>query len=190
MLRKNPLIMPTQIITEQTIELQMKKLFPEFFRKEMKEFDFLNEFKTSMEKYLATYVKIKFQSDELIDIEDRPNWNKGEKFQFKMYVYNNGPIDLKNVLLQIEGSEFAMVSPFEQEDQYAQFFLKDIGVLDAFGAKLVSGVTYGKCIKKTPDQKRPLIKARITDWNPSFEHLFTDKVKWGPIFTGVNHVVV
>lgn len=182
--------MPTQIITEQTIELQMKKLFPELFKKEMKEFDFLNEFKVTMEKYLATYVKIKFQSDELIDIEDHTKWNKGDKFQFKMYVYNNGPIDLKNVILKIEGTEFSLVSPFEQEDQYTPFFYKEIGVLDAFGAKQVSGVTFGKCIKKTTDEKRPLIKARITDWNPNFDLLFTDKVKWGPIFTGVNHMVV
>jgi hypothetical protein len=181
--------MTTKTINEQTIELQMKKVFPELFKKEMKEFDFLGTFKSSMEKYLDTYVKIKFQSDELIDIEDRPAWNKGEKFQFKMYVYNNGPIDLKNVILRIQGSEFALVSPFKEEGQFDEFFLKDIGIIDAFGAKQVPGFIYGKLIKQTIDQKEPLIKARIIEWKPSLEHLFTDKVKWGPIFPGVKHIV-
>ena len=180
--------MPTQMTTEATIELQLKKLFPDLFREAINDLDFFGEFKFYMEKYLANYVKIKFQSEELIT--DTKVWNENEKFQFKVYVYNNGPIDMKDIKLEIQGTAYADVSFDKNDDDLFQgFIIKNIGVLDAGEAKQISGLVYGKCTTHTNDKERPLVKGRIIGWNASLVHLITDSTKMGPINSGVTHIV-
>jgi len=178
--------MPTQMTTEATIELQLKKLFPDLFREAINDLDFFGEFKFYMEKYLTDFVKIKFQSEELIS--DTKDWNEDDKFQFKVYVYNNGPIDMKNIKLEMQGTAYADVS-FDKDDQYQPFIIKNIGVLDAGEAKQISGLVYGKCTTHTDNKERPLVKGRIIGWNASLDYLLTNTIKMGPINSGITHIV-
>jgi len=102
--------------------------------------------------------------------------NTGDIFQFSVRIINHGELDMKNVKVQVNATEYAGVM-YGTHDYFVT--TPGSGViaggscnLDA-GQVYTKGSFYGKSMKKTLGAK-DIVTAQISSWDASLDHILLD----------------
>lgn len=101
--------------------------------------------------------------------------NDGELCTFNVRVENNGHLDMNNLRLHIEASEWASVGlyPWSLSNDYIASGPKDVKA----GSTRTMGLFWMKALKATPDQgkaTRDLFTVHISRYDASLHHILKD----------------
>lgn len=96
--------------------------------------------------------------------------NVGETFQFRVKVSNQGHLDMRNVKVRVNGTQFADVSL--SAGSFSGTVVTDPFPLASFQSH-TTGIFRGKAKIQTNGAK-DIVTARIEAWDASFDHLLAD----------------
>jgi hypothetical protein len=102
--------------------------------------------------------------------------NVGETFRFRVRIKNEGLLDMKNVKVTAQATEFAIVAP-SANGQFAVAAASSPFDLDA---QQVHQVDFrGKATKVTGATEKEIVTAQISSWNASLDHILIDQSDQG-----------
>jgi hypothetical protein len=102
--------------------------------------------------------------------------NVGETFRFRVRITNQGSLDMKNVKVTAQATEFTRVAP-RNSDQFAVAANSNPFDLDA---QQVHNVDFrGKATKVTGSAEKDIVTAQISSWNASLDHILVDQSDGG-----------
>jgi hypothetical protein len=98
--------------------------------------------------------------------------NVGETFRFRVRVTNQGLLDMKNVRVTAQATEFTRVAP-ANSDQFA--IAANSALFDLDGQQNRQVDFRGKATKATGAAEKDIVTALISSWNASLEHILLDQ---------------
>lgn len=136
----------------------------------------IDDLKTAVENYETNNVKTEIVSYSLTPKEGTV-LNVKETFQFKVKVINESHLDMRNVQVRVNGTEYADVAlalagPFNTTAVSATFNV------DAH-REGETGYFFGKA-KKITNGAKQIVTAQIYKWDASLDHILKDHSGKGP----------
>lgn len=101
--------------------------------------------------------------------------NIGDTFKFQVRVFNQGPLDMRNVRLRALGSSFADVATLSSD--FASSATSGTFNLDAHQTHM-TGLFRGKA-KAITSGAKDIVTARVDAWDASLDHILVDHANLG-----------
>lgn len=136
---------------------------------------FFEDFRKAIDDYDGDSMEVKLVGYQFLGAGSK--LNPGEWFRCQVRVANQGHLDLKNVVVGINGTTYAKVNLAYGNP--GSFVTVSMGNMAAHSSKQSSAWIYGYAVKETSGVK-DIITARVYTWDADLDHLLRDHSAWGP----------
>src|SRR4051794_38610200 len=136
----------------------------------------LNQLEGELINYINDHVRIRFYPN-IAGIQ------LGQRYDFEVYVINDGPLDMRNAMLQVWGSQYMKIGRATTADNALEGFISE--KFDLVGRNVTIGpASYRLALKGIPQQLSLLsgadiIGAQIFDWEASLTTLLFYDASYG-----------
>jgi hypothetical protein len=116
--------------------------------------------------------------------------NEGDEFQYKVKVSNDGELDMKNVQIRVNGTDWADVALSGSTGKFGPTALLDAPLNINAKTSFTTGFFRGKGKLETKGVKEDIVTARIDGWDGVLDHILNDHSQAGADEGKLNEEVV
>jgi hypothetical protein len=116
--------------------------------------------------------------------------NEGDEFQFKVTVSNDGELDMKNVKIRVNGSQWADVALSGSTGKFGSTALLDAPLNIDAKQSFTTGFFRGKAKQDTNNVNEIIVTAQIDGWDGVLDHILNDHSGSGANEGTLKHTVL